>query len=55
VQSRRQVEDFITAEIDLSVPPATAWGLTKSAWSYREFSSFMDEAMKNGPQSGSGR
>lgn len=55
VQSRRHVEDFITAEIDLSVPPATAWGLTRSAWSYREFSSFVDEAMKNGPQAGSGR
>jgi len=46
VQSRRHQEDFITAEIDPHYPQDTAWGLSKSAWSFREFAPFVAEAMK---------
>ncbi len=46
VQSRRHQEDFITAEIDPNHQQDTAWGLSKSAWSFREFAPFMAEAMK---------
>jgi predicted amidohydrolase len=46
VQSRRHQEDFITAEIDPNHQQDTAWGLSKSAWSYREFAPFLAEAMK---------
>ncbi|WP_395715790.1 carbon-nitrogen hydrolase family protein [Prosthecobacter sp.] len=46
VQSRRHQEDFITAEIDPNHQQDTAWGLSKSAWSYREFAPFVVEAMK---------
>lgn len=45
VQSRRHVEDFLIAEIDPAVAPAKAWGLSKSAWSYREFRAELDLAM----------
>jgi predicted amidohydrolase len=45
VRSRRQVEDFITAEIDPTASKVESWGLSKSAWSYREFHSFVEEAM----------
>jgi predicted amidohydrolase len=44
-RSRRQVEDFIVADIDVSAKPDMAWGLTRSAWSYREFHQFVAEAM----------
>ncbi len=46
VQSRRHQEDFITAEIDPNHQQDTAWGLSKSAWSFREFAPFVAEAMK---------
>jgi predicted amidohydrolase len=46
VQSRRHQEDFITAEIDPNHRQDTAWGLSKSAWSFREFAPFVQEAMK---------
>jgi 5-aminopentanamidase len=45
VRSRRQVEDFITAEIETDFPQNKAWGLTKSAWSWREFHSHVEAAM----------
>lgn len=48
VQSRRHQEDFMTAEIDVKSKPDMAWGLTKSAWSYREFHGLVEEAMKGG-------
>jgi len=48
VQSRRHQEDFITAEIDPHHKQDTAWGLSKSAWSFREFAPFVAEAMKQG-------
>jgi predicted amidohydrolase len=48
VQSRRHVEDFITAEIDTAPAKSMAWGLTKSAWSFREFHGFVEAAMKDG-------
>lgn len=44
-QSRRHLEDFLIAEIDPAVAPAQAWGLSKSAWSYREFRAELDRAM----------
>ena len=43
-RSRRHVEDFLVAEIDLSQAPPQAWGLPKSAWSYREFREPLDAA-----------
>ena len=46
VRSRRQEEDFITADISPDPKAPTAWGLSRSAWSYREFAPFMQEAMK---------
>ncbi|HCN30094.1 MAG TPA: carbon-nitrogen hydrolase family protein [Verrucomicrobiales bacterium] len=44
-QSRRHQEDFIMAEIDPDPRKDRAWGMSKSAWSWREFKPFMDEAM----------
>ncbi len=46
VQSRRHVEDFITAEIDPLHKQDSAWGLSKSAWSFREFAPLVAEPMK---------
>jgi predicted amidohydrolase len=46
VRSRRHVEDFIMTDIDPARGPDMAWGLSKSAWSYREFRPFLDEAMR---------
>jgi len=46
VRSRRHLEDFIVAEIDTTSRKSTSWGISKSAWSYREFKPFLDEAMK---------
>ncbi len=51
-RSRRQVEDFIMADVDLSKSPDRSWGLTKSAWSFREFGPFLAEAAKAGAQAG---
>jgi predicted amidohydrolase len=45
-RSQRHVEDFIMADVDVSAPPAKSWGLTKSAWSYREFGGLLEEAVK---------
>lgn len=47
VQSRRHVEDFLVAEIDPTVSPPRAWGLSKSEWSYREFRDELDRAMRS--------
>jgi predicted amidohydrolase len=44
-KSNRHQEDFIMADIDTSKRQDTAWGLSKSAWSYREFHTFVEEAM----------
>ena len=46
VRSRRQVEDFLLAEIDPAHPPSTAWGLSKSAWSWREFHTELEAAAR---------
>ena len=46
VRSRRHVEDFIMADVDASKGPDMSWGLSKSAWSYREFAPFLEQAMK---------
>jgi 5-aminopentanamidase len=45
VRSRRHAEDFIVADVDPRRPDM-AFGLPKSAWSYREFAPFLEEAMK---------
>ena len=37
IRTRRHVEDFLVADVDTSAPPDMAWGLSKSAWSHREF------------------
>jgi len=51
-RSRRHHEDFIFADVDTSTRPDQAFGLSKSAWSYREFKPFLDAAMKGkaGPE-----
>ena len=46
--SRRAV--FIMADIDASKGPDTAWGMSKSAWSHREFGALLDQAMKDSPR-----
>ncbi len=45
-RSQRQVEDIVVCDVDLTVKPDMAWGLTKSAWSYREFHALVEQAMK---------
>lgn len=47
-RSRRHHEDFIFADIDPSGRPDQAFGLSKSAWSYREFKPFLDAAIEEG-------
>lgn len=46
VRSRRHVEDFLTVELDFTKGPDLAWGLTKSAWSHREFGKILDDALR---------
>jgi predicted amidohydrolase len=55
VRSRRHGEDFIVADVDASRRPDMAWGLSKSAWSHREFGPFLEEAMKESPYGGERR
>ena len=45
-RTRRQVEDFMVCDLDLSFKQDTAWGLSKRAWSFREFAPFVAEALK---------
>lgn len=45
-RTRRHVEDFLVAEVDPKVSPDRAWGTSKSAWSWREFSPLIEEALK---------
>lgn len=47
VRSRRHVEDFIMADVDTSKGPDMAFGMSKSAWSHREFGKFIDEAVQS--------
>lgn len=44
LRSRRHVEDILVAEIDTGVETSKAWGLSKSAWSYREFREELERA-----------
>jgi len=55
VRSRRHAEDVIIADVDASRGPDMSWGMSKSAWSHREFGGFLDEAMKESPYAGNGR
>jgi len=52
VRSRRHVEDFIVADLDVHNGPDMSWGLSKSAWSFREFATFLEQAMKESPYRG---
>lgn len=47
VRSRWRMEDFISVEVDPALKKDTAWGLSKSTWSMREFGALAQEAMKN--------
>jgi predicted amidohydrolase len=49
-RSRRHVEDFIFADVDTSRKQDTAWGLSKSAWSLREFGALLAEAAGAAPK-----
>jgi 5-aminopentanamidase len=51
-RSRRHVEDFIMADVDVSKGPDRAWGLTKSAWSFREFGGMLAEAVRESEKAG---
>lgn len=51
VRSRRQVEDFIVADIDPTPEGRRAWGLTRSEWSHREFGEILAEVAKEKTQS----
>jgi hypothetical protein len=55
VRSRRHLEDVIIADVDASRGPDMSWGMSKSAWSHREFGGILDEAMKESPYAGNGR
>lgn len=46
VRSRRHVEDFMIADVDPGKGPEMSFGLSKSAWSYREFGRFLEEPAK---------
>lgn len=45
-RTRRHVEDFMVCDLDMSFKQDSAWGLSKSAWSFREFAPYVQEAMK---------
>ena len=45
-RSRRHQEDFIIADVDPTRAPDQAWGMSKSAWSWKEFAPFVEEALK---------
>jgi predicted amidohydrolase len=49
VRSRRHVEDFIIADVEATRGPDMFWGMSKSAWSHREFGPLLDQAMKESP------
>jgi predicted amidohydrolase len=44
-RTRRHVEDFLVTDVEPHRPDMS-FGLPKSAWSYREFKPFLEEAMK---------
>ncbi|HEY1049803.1 MAG TPA: carbon-nitrogen hydrolase family protein [Prosthecobacter sp.] len=46
VRSRRHMEDFISVEVDPGIRQDSAWGLSKSAWSMREFGALAQAAIK---------
>ena len=41
VRTRRHVEDFLVADLDLSLAADGAWGVGRSRWSVREFGSIL--------------
>lgn len=45
-RTRRHQEDFLFVDVDLARGPDQYRGLSKSAWSHREFSPYLDEALK---------
>jgi predicted amidohydrolase len=45
-RSRRHVEDFIMADVDTSRGPDMSFGMSKSAWSFREFGNLLEKAAK---------
>lgn len=47
VRSRRHVEDFIMVDVDTGKEPDRAFGMSKNAWSFREFGKFVEEALKS--------
>jgi len=46
VRSRRHQEDFISIEVEIDHEQDSMRGLSKSAWSYREFKPYLDEALE---------
>jgi predicted amidohydrolase len=46
VRSKRHVEDFISIDLDASKGPDQSFGMSKSAWSFREFGGILEKALK---------
>jgi predicted amidohydrolase len=46
VRSRRRREDFLFADIDLSMAQDSAWKVGRSLWSHREFGAILAEAAR---------
>ena len=52
VRSQRHMGDFIFADVDTSRKPDQAFGMSKNAWSLREFGALLAEAARgNGMRS----
>lgn len=45
IRGRRHQEDFIAIEVEFEARPDSMRGLSKSAWSYREFKPFLEQAL----------
>jgi predicted amidohydrolase len=52
VRSRRFREDFIFADVDVSMAQDTAWKVGRSLWSFREFGPLLAEAARAGTSTG---
>ena len=52
VRSRRFREDFIFADVDVSMAQDTAWKVGRSLWSFREFGPLLADAARAGTSTG---
>ncbi|RBP47436.1 putative amidohydrolase [Roseimicrobium gellanilyticum] len=47
VRSRRHAEDFISIDLEVSKGPDQSFGMSRSAWSFREFGGILEEALRS--------